>query len=353
MKDWIQKNIDPPGIEKKNRGSLFSVIGRVFESVKNDAEKAFKAHFPYLADMTVLHRHGKSLGIPELPNDSEEEYRERVSTASFFLSRAGERGYILEQMRRHFGENFVLKEEFLRLYLNIAEMSEADRGWVHSLLDELLNPNISLTIAEWFHFIEELPMNEIFTLRAKRKDSDSFGGQFVCNGQFYCDHGKEILCDGTWECNDTIHCDAYFPVIGTVSDYIIEEVIADGSRVCSGSFNCSGHEEVYSPMGLTEPLMLSGGMSESLLTTIAAEPFEDRMQVDFICNGSFLCNGTNTDSIVDGPMTLRIIKELRCDGMHTPWALVCDGSIICDGSYSDCEGPYYSGDVIISEEVII
>jgi hypothetical protein len=50
MKDWIIKNINPPGITAKNRGSLFSAIGRIFGIVRDDATAAFNAHFPYLAD---------------------------------------------------------------------------------------------------------------------------------------------------------------------------------------------------------------------------------------------------------------------------------------------------------------
>jgi len=353
MKDWIEKNIDPPGMEKKNRGSLFSAIGKIFGIVRRDAEKAFKAHFPYLADLPTLRKHGKSLGIPEFPYDSEDEFRERVSTASFFLARAGERAYILDQMRGHFGDEFVLQEDFLRVYMNIAEMSEEDRIWVHSLLDELLDPNISLTISEWFHFIDEMSMSEKLSVRVRRTDVDAFAGDFVCNGRFYCDQGRELLCDGFWVCDGSVKCDNYIPVIGAVSDYVIEEIIANGRRTCNGSWVCSGVDEIYDPVEITKPVTLSGGLAESFNAKFVMEPLEDRMRVDFICNGSFLCNGSNTDSIADGPMTLRIIKPLRCDGTKTPWARVCDGSIICDGTYSDFDGPYYSGDVLITEEVIL
>ena len=63
MKDWIKKNIDPPGLEKKNRGSLFALIGRVFGIVRDDAVKAFHAFFPFLADEEKLREHGSSLDL--------------------------------------------------------------------------------------------------------------------------------------------------------------------------------------------------------------------------------------------------------------------------------------------------
>jgi hypothetical protein len=122
--------------------------------------------------------------------------------------------------------------------------------------------------------------------------------------------------------------------------------------MCNGEFECSGYEELYDPIEITEPVSLSSGLTESFNTKFVMEPMEDRMQVDFICNGSLMCDGSNMDSIVDGPLTIRIIKPLRCDGTKTPWYQVCDGSIVCDGTYSDSDGPYYSGDVIIEEAIL-
>jgi hypothetical protein len=50
-------------------------------------------------------------------------------------------------------------------------------------------------------------------------------------------------------------------------------------------------------------------------------------------------------------MKVRIVKELRCNGVKNPGCSVCDGTIICDGSYTGYDGLYYSGD-IIQEEVL-
>ncbi|MDR2792683.1 MAG: hypothetical protein LBB61_03320 [Treponema sp.] len=50
MKELIQK-INPPGILKPNRGSLFSTTGKVFGRINDGALKAFNAHFPYLSDL--------------------------------------------------------------------------------------------------------------------------------------------------------------------------------------------------------------------------------------------------------------------------------------------------------------
>jgi hypothetical protein len=352
MKDWIEKNIDPPGMEKKNRGSLFSFIGRVFQIVRNDALKAFNAFFPYLADWEKLSEHGDSLSIPELPFDSEDEYRERVSTASFYLMRAGERSYILEQMKEHFGDRFILKEDFLKVFIEIAELAEKDRIWVHSLLDGLLDPNIQLTVAEWFRYVDYMAMSEELSIRVTREDRDSFAGRFLCNGQFYCDQGTEVLCDGAWLCDGSIKCERFIPARGTISDYFLEGVYADGRHICDGSFDCSGYDRIFGPVDFDGPLTLSGGWGEDFSASLLLEPMEEVMQINAICDGRFLCDGSNAASMADGPLTLRIIQQFHCDGVHQPSCSVCDGSIICDGSYQGYDGLYCSGDQI-HEEVLL
>jgi len=352
MKDWIEKNLDPPGMGRKNWRSLFSFIGRVFGIVKDDAIKAHNAFFPYLADPDKLRQHGDALMIPELPFDTEANYRDRVATASFYLMRAGERAYIHEQLQAHFGDTYLLTEEFLQVFIKIPDLNPEERAWVYGFLDGILDPNISLTVAEWFHYIDTMLMDEETTMRGRIKHVDSFGDELLCNGRFYCDQGKEILCDDTWLCDGSVKCKHYFAVIGTISDYIFEEVLANGF-LCNGQLDCSGHEEVYSPITVTEPILLRDSINEDFQVSLRIEePFKDEMQIDAICDGSFLCDGSNLDSIADGPMNLRIIMPIICDGSKMPYAEVCDGSWVCDGTYSDCDGLHYSGEVILGEEVL-
>jgi hypothetical protein len=174
MIDWIEKNIDPPGMEKKNRGSLFFSIGKDFGIVQKDAEKAYKAHFPYLADLSKLREHGKSLGIPEFPYDSENEFRERVSAASFFLVRAGERAYIYQQLENHFGSHYSLTEKFLELSIKVLDISEEDFSWLWSFFDETLDPNIKYVIGELFDFTETVFIAEKQNLQLVHNEADSF-----------------------------------------------------------------------------------------------------------------------------------------------------------------------------------
>jgi hypothetical protein len=150
MKDWIEKNLDPPGMERKNLRSIFSFIGRVFGVVKDDAIKAHNAFFPYLCDEDKLRQHGKSLMIPELPFDTEKTYRDRVATASFFLMRAGERAYIHEQLQARLENRYAISENFLEVYLTISELNEEERTWAYNFLDSILDPNISFSVAHLY-----------------------------------------------------------------------------------------------------------------------------------------------------------------------------------------------------------
>jgi hypothetical protein len=352
MKEWIRKNIDPPGMEKKSRGSVFSLIGRVFGVVKNDAVKAFNAFFPYLSDPEKLKEHGVSLSVPALPYDTEAEYRDRVSTASFYLMRAGERAYIHEQLQAHFGEAYLLKEDFLEVYINIPDLNDADRQWVRSLLDGLLDPNISLTVAEWFHYIDTLTMREALTVRVQRKDFDYYPPYSLrYDGRIYCDQGREIVCNGDWICDGGVNCDRFMPARGTTSDYLRQESCADGSWLCNGERDCKGYQELFSPIEVPGFLMPRGGCGDEFSASLALEAMEDRMMIRAACDGSWNCDGSNAKSMIDAPMKLRIIRELHCNGVKKPSCSVCDGSIVCDGSYTGYDGLYYSGD-IIQEEVL-
>jgi hypothetical protein len=152
MKEWIEKNLDPPGNEHKNWRSIFSFIGRVFGIVKDDAVKAHNAFFPYLADENKLEEHGRALAIPHLLYDKPDEYRNRVAAASFFLMKAGERGYIMNLLEERFGERIEVIEKFLQLQTKIADATEEEKAWVFSLLDFLVDPVVYLKITELLRY---------------------------------------------------------------------------------------------------------------------------------------------------------------------------------------------------------
>jgi hypothetical protein len=218
MKTFIEKTINPPGIAKPNRRSLFSTIGEVADKMKNDALKAFNAHFPYLADSAKLEEHGLALLIPRLLDDTEKEYRDRVATASFFLMRAGERAYIIEQLNAHFGGRYIVSDEFLEVYVKVQDLAENDRHWLLQFLDELINPNVKLSVAEWFHIIEKIIETDQVKLKSNMALRDTLNcGAAKLNGRIKLDGatigGTEKVrpaLSGRWKLNGVLDLSAAY-----------------------------------------------------------------------------------------------------------------------------------------------
>jgi hypothetical protein len=205
VKDWIKKNINPPGIQKKNRGALFSAIGKIGAIVRDDATTAFNAHFPYLADAKKLAEHGRALEVPRFINDTDGEYRDRVTAASFFHMKTGERGYILSQLAAHFGERVSTREEFLRIYTQVTDLTNEEILWIKNFLDAFTDPVIALAFIDaenrtenfqleeiqdfyfdWIHH-DDLAASETFVTRLKLYLKDGFKQAHKYNGTYKYD----------------------------------------------------------------------------------------------------------------------------------------------------------------------
>jgi len=182
MIEWIKKTLEPPGIDKPNRLALFAAIGEVMRLVKKDADTAFYAHFPYLVNDAKLEKHGEALLIPHLPHDTPEEYRNRVAAASFFLMRAGERGYIMDRLRERFGGRFTVIEEFMSIHTRVTDITGDERVWAWSLYDSLINPNIYIELSDWLHYIEQAPSCDEAAYSAYLRDSEIFSYPVWRNG---------------------------------------------------------------------------------------------------------------------------------------------------------------------------
>jgi hypothetical protein len=350
MKDWIRKNSNPPGLDKRSRGSLFSLIAKVFAIVRVDAEKAFNAFFPYLSDSKKLKEHADSLSIPKITYDTEEEFRDRVATAAFFHAKTGERGYILEQLNAHFADRYILSEEFLKVFIKIMDITDEDREWATEFFDTSLDPNIAFTAAEWFHIVETVLMTDSQGLSAARLDSDVFSGGLGCDGRFYCDQGVDIVCNGDRLCDGLWDCEGFQPERGTISDTIVSETNCSGIYPCNGAFDCSGYAEIYSPMEI-EGIPLYDQEEDEFVMKLTLTPMEDSAEIDALCDGGMVCDGRNLDSILDAPMTLRIIRPFFCNGSKTLYTTTLDGAIACDGSYLCTEDGWPCTDLIEEEAV--
>jgi hypothetical protein len=350
IKDLIEKTINPPGILKQNLRALFLAIRDIALLVKKDALTAFNAHFPYLADSKKLQEHGDALLIPRLLHDTETEYRERVAAASFFLMKAGERGYILEQLTAHFGDRYVIRDEFLNVYVKITDPEDEDRAWVMSFLDGILDPNVVMTVAEWFHIIDNVVMEDIQQLGVMRHDDDIFSSGLCCDGRFYCDQGIEILCDGTRYCDGSWNCDYFEPVRGNICDTILTPSCLDGTFFCDGSVACSGFLEIYSPVYIPG-IPLFDNEEDVFETHITLSLMEDKAMIDAACDGGLLCDGRNLDSMIDAPMVIRIIRPFLCNGSKTVYAKTLADPLYCDGSFA-CDDKSWPCTDLTEEEVL-
>jgi hypothetical protein len=355
MNELVKKLIDiinPPGLAKPGRGAVFSTISAVFERVKDDADAAFKAFFPYLADEKKLEQHGKALLVPHLLSDSGDEYRNRVATASFFLTRSGERAYVISQLESHFGDRYLLTEQFLELYVKILDLSEDDKTWVLEFLDSTLDPNILLTVAEWFHFLDTVYSEAVLSpIRIPQKRQiDVYPAGLRCDGRWLCDWGTEILCDGTWLMDGSVKCAGFMPTRGTTLNTALVSVFCDGSWRMDGSQDCSGYRRIHCDDMISDtaaPLKDDYGDRVAIQVNLM---MIDTARIVPRCDGLWLMDGSNLDSMVDAPMTVRIIKQIRCDG-NQPRPSLMDGAITLDGSYTGYDGWRCSGD-IIHEEVV-
>jgi hypothetical protein len=289
MKDLIHR-INPLGLLKPNRGALFSTIGTVFDRVKSDAEQAFFAHFPYLADIKKLEQHGKALSIPRLSYDTDEEYRKRVSTAAFYFANAGDRSYTISQLKEHFGDRYILNEQFLQISMKVLDLTDADKKWLREFLDGTLNPNILIAMAELFDFSDTVVIQETPRVSLIKQEQDVYTNGLRYDGRIKYNHGREITYNGSGTFDGTWKYNQFIPQKGMVSDSIrIPESYA-GSRTYGGEIHYSGDAPLYAPMDTPNPATYNGSgnddelsvhMSIHVQDTAALEPrYDGRVRLD-------------------------------------------------------------------------
>jgi hypothetical protein len=202
VNEFIAKKINPPGITKKNRFAVFSTIGGIADIVRSDALKAFNAHFPYLADMNKLKEHAKALSIPHIEDDTEEAFRGRVTAASFYLMRKGERGYIHQQLLDRFNDRYQALENFLRIKIRVLDLDDAGKKWVKDFFDTVLDPNIALELAAWVKLSDKITPADAARLTMKTGFSEhlvSLDAVSTRLSNTFADKFARRLClDGTW-----------------------------------------------------------------------------------------------------------------------------------------------------------
>jgi len=174
-------NINLPWKDKPNRGALLRTMKRVGGIVQDDISRVNRAFFPSLCSSEKLNNHGTGLGIPYLQYDTEDDFRDRVATAGFFLDGRGTRGQIYKVLDNSIPgryDLFELPRDSFRvgfsqigvsrigagfiLVVKIRDMTEDEGNKIYSVLDQLLDPDIEIIVIPWIPSeISDLTLNVI------------------------------------------------------------------------------------------------------------------------------------------------------------------------------------------------
>lgn len=147
------KKINPPGYEKTNRRKLFNIIGRLGNTVGSDAAQVLKNFFPLFADSETLKKHAEALEIPRFENDTDESFKMRVATATFYILYRGSREFFYSVIRQYFGDRQVkLVEKWMQLEVQAinTSLSTEEKDWLFQFLDKELDPNIAISFMEQY-----------------------------------------------------------------------------------------------------------------------------------------------------------------------------------------------------------
>ncbi len=192
MKNLV-KNINPPGYEKTNRGRLFRIIQRLGDIAASDALHVLKNFFPLLADEKALSEHGESLMIPRYSSDTEDTYRARVATAAFYMVQRGTRGFLRTEIGKNFSERQLqIIEEWMHLTVKVLDMTEGDRAWLKEFLYSELDPNIAITLVDWFVWVEDVEFQDSQSFLVANSGIDCFDTPLSYDGRILHDHGEAV-----------------------------------------------------------------------------------------------------------------------------------------------------------------
>lgn len=180
MTDLIDK-LNPPRLQKRNRGAIFRAIGRVGDIASSDINKVSRAFFPYLCDSRMLKRHSAALGIPEFPGDTEDALRNRTATGSKWMEERGFRGQIYEILESIIPGRYDVFEAPLNSFrvgysrigvdkigagsfiaIKVRQLTQSDYDRLYAIFDDVLDPDIEIIIKPWITAeMENLTLDQI------------------------------------------------------------------------------------------------------------------------------------------------------------------------------------------------
>jgi hypothetical protein len=99
--------------------------------------------------------------------------------------RAGERAFIMDQLKERFGERFTVIEEFLSIHAKVTDITDDERTWGLNLFDSLVNPNIYIELSELYYFLETIQITDIMSFKVTMPQK--YNGVFKYNGSIKYD----------------------------------------------------------------------------------------------------------------------------------------------------------------------
>lgn len=289
MKKLIEK-INPPGIEKDNRRKLFDIIGNLGDVVASDSMQVLRNFFPLLSDQKALADHGEALMIPRYSSDTEESYRARVATAAFYMFQRGTRGFLKAEIAKRFeSKDFRIIEDYMHLAVKVLDISETERVWLYEFLDKELDPNISITLIDWFRFIETVAVGDTCSSALVSSLDDAIDNGFCLDGRTLLDHGREVLLNGDFGLSGAFALNRVKAETGTWTGVSAGVLFLAGTFLLGGLHRLRG-VEVREAARPGSPAFLCNG-KQDLFSFSMASVVSDTLTFNFRLVGGVRLNG--------------------------------------------------------------
>lgn len=346
-------SLNPPGRRKKNLGAIYDAIDELVTGLSDTGLAAARDAFPLLARTAALSDHGTALGIPQFTYDTDETYRARVAAASFFLERQGSREIVAAGLEDIVADRYELREQFLRLWVGVEDMTDEDRARVREYLDATLDPNVALTIADLFEFIEKSEISESCIPAVVADSAEAILGGRRYDGRLRYDNGQEELFAGGKLFDGSTRFNGCSVLQGTRGSVAKASAFYMGYLGYDGAASFDALEKVSAP-ALPSGAAVFDNEEDSLLVH-AAHTMSENAEVALFYDGHLVYSGFNygasPPSVVDPGMSLKAIKHRHYDGRMVYAFRKYSGVTKYNGQETYFSGPGYHGDEVVAEEV--
>lgn len=353
MSELLDK-LAPPGYQKPNLGAIYEAIDALISELSEDELQAIFNIFPLFASDDALTDHAAALRIPKFSYDTTETFRARVAAAAYFLEREGSRGSVKEGLNEIVIGRYELREQFLKLFVGVDDMTDEDRSRVREYLEATIDPNILLTIADLFAFIENSSVTESLNKAIVFDSADAVLGGWRYDGRLRFDHGKSEYFDGSRKYGGVITHTGYSSKKGTIDTSAYAASAYNGSRRYGSSIKYDGFQGIT---GRPLPSVAAHyDSADDILNMAGRHQLTDQVVIAIRYDGRFIYSGINYGAevpvAVDPAMQMTTVRRRRYDGRLQYAFSTYGGALSYNGQKSYFDGPGYHGDVRVAEGVL-